>query len=99
MITPFRIDIPQADLDYLTERLTRTRWPDELPGAGWDYGIPLGRVQELAEYWRTAYDWRKQEAELNAFPQYTTEIDGQNVHFLHVRSADPDALALILTHG
>jgi pimeloyl-ACP methyl ester carboxylesterase len=99
MIKPFRIDVPHADLDDLAERLARTRWPDELPGAGWDYGIPLGRVRELAEYWRTAYDWRAQEAELNAFPQYTTEIDGQNVYFLHVRSADPDALPLILTHG
>ncbi|MEU5943454.1 epoxide hydrolase family protein [Micromonospora sp. NPDC047548] len=99
MIKPFRIDIPQADLDDLADRLARTRWPDELPDAGWDYGIPLARVRELAEHWRTAYDWRKHEAELNQYPQFTTEIDGQNIHFLHVRSADPDALPLILTHG
>lgn len=99
MIEPFRIDIPQSDLDDLTDRLARTRWPDELPDAGSDYGIPLGRVKKLAEYWRTAYDWRKHEAELNDLPQYTAEIDGQNVHFLHVRSAAPDALPLIITHG
>jgi pimeloyl-ACP methyl ester carboxylesterase len=99
MIKPFRINIPQADLDDLTDRLARTRWPDELPDAEWDYGIPLARVKELAEHWRTAYDWREHEAELNRYPQFTTEIDGQNIHFLHVRSADPDALPLILTHG
>ncbi len=72
---------------------------DELPGAGWDYGIPLARVQELTEHWRTAYDWREHEEALNVLPQYTTEIDGQTVHFAHVRSADPDALPLVLTHG
>ncbi|MFI7210526.1 epoxide hydrolase family protein [Micromonospora maritima] len=99
MIKPFRVDIPQRDLDDLADRLARTRWPDELPDAGDDYGIPLARVRELAEYWRTGYDWRAHETELNRYPQFTTEIDGQNVHFLHVRSADPDALPLILTHG
>ncbi|WP_433386881.1 epoxide hydrolase family protein [Micromonospora sp. KLBMP9576] len=99
LIKPFRVDIPAAHLDDLAGRLARTRWPDELPDAGWDYGLPLARVRELAENWRTAYDWREHEAELNRYPQFTTEIDGQNVHFLHVRSADPDALPLILTHG
>ncbi|WBB73460.1 epoxide hydrolase [Micromonospora sp. WMMD1128] len=99
MIKPFRVRVPQADLDDLADRLARTRWPDELPDAGWDYGIPLARVRELAEHWRTTYDWREHEAELNRYPQFTTEIDGQNVHFLHVRCADADALPLILTHG
>ncbi|GAA1574492.1 epoxide hydrolase [Kribbella sancticallisti] len=99
MIEPFTIDIPQTDLDDLAARLERTRWPDELPGVGWDYGIPLARVKELVEHWRTAYDWRKHEARLNELPQYSTEIDGQNIHFVHVRSAKPDALPLILTHG
>ncbi len=94
-----RIDIPQSSLDDLRRRLDRTRWPDELPGVDWSYGVPLGRVRELAEYWRTGYDWRAHEARLNAFPQFTTEIDGQNIHFLHVRSADPDAIPLIITHG
>jgi pimeloyl-ACP methyl ester carboxylesterase len=98
-IRPFRIDTPQADLDDLQERLARTRWPDELPGVGWSYGVPLYYVKELAEYWRTGYDWREWEARLNEFPQFTTEIDGQNIHFLHVRSPEPDALPLILTHG
>ncbi|WP_129841085.1 epoxide hydrolase family protein [Streptomyces sp. RFCAC02] len=99
MITPFRIDIPQADLDDLADRLARTRWPNEVAGAGWDYGFPLARLKELAEYWRTGYDWRAQEARLNELPHYTTEIDGQTIHFVHVRSPRPDALALVLTHG
>lgn len=98
-IKPFRIDVPQADLDDLRDRLARTRWPDELPGAGWDYGIPLDYTRELAEYWRTGYDWRAHEARLNEFGQFTTTIDGQRIHFLHVRSAVPDALPLVITHG
>lgn len=98
-IQPFRIDIPQADLDDLADRLARTRWPNEVADAGLDYGFPLARLKELAEYWRTGYDWRAHEAELNELPHFTTEIDGQNIHFVHVRSADPDALALVLTHG
>src|SRR5262249_9408961 len=85
-IWPFRIDVPQADLDALHERLSRTRWPDELPGVGWSQGVPLGYLKDLAEYWRTDYDWRVWEAKLNEYPQFTTTIDSQNVHFLHVRS-------------
>jgi pimeloyl-ACP methyl ester carboxylesterase len=98
-IRPFRIDVPQADLDDLQARLERTRWPDELPGVGWDYGVPLGYVKRLVEHWRSGYDWRAWEAKLNAYPQFTITIDGQNVHFLHVRSPEPDALPVILTHG
>ena len=98
-ITPFRVGIPQADLDDLHGRLDRVRWPGELPGVGWDLGIPLERMQELTTYWREKFDWRAHEAALNQYPQYTTEIDGQNIHFLHVRSANPRALPLILTHG
>ncbi|MEU3165219.1 epoxide hydrolase family protein [Streptosporangium sp. NPDC006930] len=98
-IAPFRIDIPQSALDDLHDRLARTLWPDELPGVGWSYGIPVSYVRELAEYWRSGYDWRKHEAALNEYPQFTTEIDGQNIHFLHVRSPEPDALPLVLTHG
>jgi hypothetical protein len=82
-ITPFNIDIPQADLDDLSDRLARTRWPDELPGVGWAYGVPVSYLKDLAEYWRTSYDWRGYEAKLNGFPQFTTTIDGQNIHFLH----------------
>ncbi len=98
-IQPFKIAIPQTDLDDLRERLAHTRWPNQLPGVGWNRGVPLDYLKELAEYWRTGYDWRKHEARLNEFPQYTTQIDGQTIHFLHVRSPEPDALPLILTHG
>jgi pimeloyl-ACP methyl ester carboxylesterase len=98
-IRPFRIAIPQADLDDLRDRLARTRWPDELPDVGWTRGVPLGYLKELAAYWRDGYDWRKQEAALNQHPQFTTTIDGTGVHFLHVRSPEPDALPLLLTHG
>jgi epoxide hydrolase len=98
-IRPFRIDIPQADLDDLRDRLHRTRWPDELPDQGWSRGVPLDHLKELAAYWADGYDWRKQEAHLNQHPQFVTTIDGANVHFLHVRSPEPDALPLLLTHG
>jgi pimeloyl-ACP methyl ester carboxylesterase len=98
-IRPFRIEIPQADLDDLRARLARVRWTDELPDAGWDYGVPLTEVRRLAEYWRDGYDWRAWEAKLNAYPQFTTSIDGQNLHFLHVHSPEPGAFPLILTHG
>ncbi|MEU6576896.1 epoxide hydrolase family protein [Streptomyces sp. NPDC046805] len=98
-IRPFRIAIPQSALDDLHERLDRTRWPDELPGAGWAYGVPTGYLRELADHWRHAYDWRAAEARLNAWPQFTTTIAGENVHFAHVRSPEPDATPLIITHG
>lgn len=96
---PFKIDIPQADIEDLHRRLTATRWPQELPGVGWKRGVPLDYLRELAEYWRDEYDWRSAEAELNQIPQYTTEIDGATIHFLHVRSPEPDATPLLLTHG
>lgn len=98
-IQPFTIAIPQDSLDDLRERLARTRWPDERPGAGWSRGVPVGYLQGLAEYWRTGYDWRAYEAQLNEFPQFTTVIDGQPIHFLHVRSPEPGALPLLITHG
>lgn len=98
-ITPFRIDIPQSDLDDLHRRLDVTRWPAPLPGDDWDTGVPTGWLRELVAYWRNDYDWRAAERGLNEFPQFTTEIDGQLIHFLHVRSPEPDALPLILTHG
>jgi epoxide hydrolase len=85
-IQPFRIDIPQADLDDLADRLARTRWPDGLPGVGWARGVPLGYLQELAAHWADGFDWRKQEAKLNELPQFVTRIDGQPIYFLHVRS-------------
>ncbi len=98
-IRPFRVEVPQSHLDDLHDRLARTRWPDELPGVGDGYGVPLGYVRDLAEYWRTGYDWRKWEARLNDYPQFMTTIDGQDIHFLHVRSSGADAFPLILTHG
>lgn len=98
-IQPFRIDIPQAQLDDLFARLASTRWPDELPGVGWSRGVPLGYLKELAEYWRITFDWRAQEAALNAVPQFMTTIDGQNIHFMHVRSPEPEAMPLVLLHG
>jgi pimeloyl-ACP methyl ester carboxylesterase len=98
-VQPFRLDVAQADLDDLRDRLDRTRWPDELPGVEWAYGVPLDHVHTLVDHWRTGWNWRAQEARLNEFPQFTTTIDGENVHFLHVRSPEPDALPLIATHG
>ncbi|MCP2280526.1 epoxide hydrolase family protein [Nocardia amikacinitolerans] len=98
-IRPFRIEIPQAQIDRLHARLADTLWPDELPGVGWDKGMPVSYLKPLAEYWRTGYDWRAAEAKLNELPQFVTEIDGQQVHFLHVRSPEPDALPLVLSHG
>jgi pimeloyl-ACP methyl ester carboxylesterase len=98
-IRPFRIDIPPTDLDDLIERLSRTRWPRESPELGWSRGVPLDYLTELARYWATAYDWRRQEAELNEFPQFITTIADQDIHFLHVRSPEPDAIPMILTHG
>ncbi|GAA5101841.1 epoxide hydrolase family protein [Nocardia iowensis] len=98
-ITPFRIAVDQADLDDLQARLARTRWADQIPGSGDTYGVSVDRVRHLVDYWRDGFDWRKVEQELNAYPQFTTEIDGQNIHFLHVQSKQDNAFPLILTHG
>ncbi|MET8804220.1 epoxide hydrolase family protein [Streptomyces sp. NPDC004546] len=98
-IEPFRLSVPQSDLDDLHDRLDRTRWPAELPGAGWEYGVPAGYLRELVRYWRHEYDWRAAEAELNRWPQFTTTIDGAKVHFAHIRSPEPDATPLVITHG
>ncbi|MEW6730839.1 MAG: epoxide hydrolase family protein [Acidobacteriota bacterium] len=98
-IKPFTIKISQSALDDLQDRLRHTRWPDELPQVAWSYGVPLTYVKELVEYWCSHYQWRVWEAKLNAYPQFTTTIDKQNIHFLHVRSPEPDALPLIVTHG
>lgn len=98
-VHPFRILVPQAELDDLHARLERTRWPEDLPGAAWSRGVPVAYLKRLADRWRTRFDWRAQEARLNAFPQFITEIDGQRVHFLHVRSPEPHARPLLLLHG
>ena len=98
-IHEFRISIPQGDLDDLAARLAGTRWPASLPGAAWERGVPVSYLRELADYWRTGFDWRAAEARLNAYPQFITEIDGQRIHFLHVKSPEPDATPLLLLHG
>jgi pimeloyl-ACP methyl ester carboxylesterase len=98
-IKPFRIDVPQTDLDDLAERLGRTRWSEQLPGAAWERGVPVSYLRDLAGYWAGTYDWRLHEARLNEYPQFRTEIDGAPVHYLHVRSNEPDALPLVLVHG
>ncbi|GAA4716285.1 Pimeloyl-ACP methyl ester carboxylesterase [Promicromonospora umidemergens] len=102
-LTPFRINIPQADVDDLRDRLARTRWPIPVPGrddpTDFSRGIPLGYLKELAEYWRDGFDWRAQEARLNEYEQLTTVVDGQTFHVLHARSANPAATPLILNNG
>jgi pimeloyl-ACP methyl ester carboxylesterase len=98
-IRSFRIEIPEPDVDDLRDRLARTRWPVDPSDEDWSRGVPLGYLKELAGYWRGDYDWRTHEARLNDFPQFTTTIDGQRIHFLHVRSPEPDALPLVVTHG
>ncbi|OQS13485.1 epoxide hydrolase [Nocardia donostiensis] len=98
-IRPFRIEIPQADLDDLQTRLARTRWADQIPGSGDEYGVGVDRVRHLVDYWRGDFDWREQERKLNAHPQFTTDIDGQRIHFLHVKSGRSESFPLILTHG
>lgn len=99
VLSPYRIEVPQPEIDDLNDRLNRTRWPDELPDVGWSYGVSKAYLADLVDYWRTDYDWRVHEARLNGVPQFTTELDGQNIHFLHVRSPEPDATPLIITHG
>lgn len=99
MIEEFRVAVPQAAVDDLHARLERVRWPTQLPGAGWERGVPVDYLQRITQYWLRSYDWRAWEQRLNEYPQFTTRIDGQTVHFLHVRSPEPDAVPLILTHG
>ena len=98
-IHPFHIAIPDPDVEDLHERLSRTRRPNALPGVGWERGVPADYLEQLLAYWRDDYDWRAHERQLNAFAQYVTTIDGQPIHFLHVRSPEPDALPLLVTHG
>jgi pimeloyl-ACP methyl ester carboxylesterase len=102
-IVPFAIDVPQDQLDDLTDRIRRARWPEQETVAGtdepWKQGMPLRAAQELALHWSSGYDWRRVEATLNSFPQFRTVVDGLGIHFLHVRSPQEDALPIVLTHG
>ena len=98
-IRPFHVDVPEAELTDLRRRIAATRWPEKETVADQSQGVPLAMTQELAHYWATEYDWRRCEATLNALPQFITEIDGLDIHFIHVRSAHEDALPLIVNHG
>ena len=98
-VRPFEIDVPDTVLDDLDNRLARVRLPDEIDDAGWDYGMPVAYLTELITYWREEFDWRAQERQLNAFDQYKTRIGVLDIHFIHQRSAEADAVPLIITHG
>jgi microsomal epoxide hydrolase len=98
-VTPFRINVPDAVLNDLKDRLARTRFPDQINGAGWEYGTELTYLKDLVTYWRTKYDWRAQERRLNQLPQFKTTIDGVDIHFVHQRSSRPDAIPLVFVHG
>jgi len=96
---PFHVNIPQAAIDDLHRRLEMTRWPEATPDVGWSRGVPLSYLRDLVDYWRTSYDWRATETKINSHPQLMMEIDGANIHVLHVRSPEPDALPMIMTTG
>lgn len=98
-VKPFTINIPQAALDDLQDRLKRTRWPDEAPDSGWTMGTNLSYMKHLADYWQNKYDWRKHEAALNQFHHFTAEINGLNVHFIHERGKGPNPTPILLLHG
>ncbi|MFI6230361.1 epoxide hydrolase family protein [Micromonospora echinospora] len=98
-VRPFRIAVAQEQLDDLRRRLAQVHWPVEPTDVGWSYGVPVDYLRRLVDHWRTGYDWRAVETRLNALPQFTTAILGQPVHFLHVRSPEPTALPLVLSHG
>lgn len=98
-IRPYRVAVPESRLDDLRRRLRATRWAPDPPGTGWSRGVPTAYLRRLAAYWADGYDWRRHEADLNAHPQFVTEIDGTAVHFLHERSANPGAVPLVLLHG
>jgi len=98
-VEPFAIEVADEVLDDLHRRLDATRWFDPLAGAGWDEGTDLDYLKELCRYWRHDFDWRAVEAQLNQFPQYTTVIDNQRLHFIHTRSRNPGAMALVIHHG
>jgi epoxide hydrolase len=99
VVTPFRIEVPDVAVGDLRERLAQVRWPERETVVDWSQGVPLSFLQDLCRYWATTYDWPARQDRLNSFPQFRTEIDGLGIHFIHVRSPEPGALPLILTHG
>ena len=98
-VRPFTIAVEDSVLDDLRQRLADTRWPDEIPNSGWDYGSNIGYLKELVEYWRTQFDWRAQEAKLNAFSHFKSEVDGLDIHFIHEKGKGPNPMPLVITHG
>ena len=98
-VKPFTIAVENSVLDDLRQRLADTRWPDEIPNTGWDYGSNLTYIKELVDYWRTDFDWRAQEAKLNAFNHFKSEVDGLDIHFIHEKGKGPNPIPLIITHG
>ena len=98
-VVPFTVATPDEILADLDARIRATRWPDQIQETGWAYGADTAYMRELAAYWADGFDWRAQEARINAFPNFTAEIDGVDIHFIHVKSADPDAVPVLLLHG
>ncbi|HYI57297.1 MAG TPA: epoxide hydrolase N-terminal domain-containing protein, partial [Microlunatus sp.] len=98
VVQRFRIAVPAAELDDLHDRIRRTRWPQSWSDDGWTRGVPIDYLRHLADYWLNHYDWRRAEAELNTIPQFMVTIDGQPIHLMYVRSPEPDAIPLVLTH-
>src|SRR4026208_2551376 len=95
----FKVEVPETVLADLHERIARTRWPDSIRTAGWEYGTNIEVLKNLVYYWQEQYDWRRQEAKINSFPQFLLPVDGLGIHFVHMRSKNPNAIPLILTHG
>src|SRR5580693_7086689 len=98
-VRPFQVNVPEAELTELRRRIITAKWPERETVTDDSQGVPLAMIQELARYWAADYDWRTCEAKLNALPQFMTEIDGLDIHFIHVRSEHENALPLIVTHG
>lgn len=98
-LAPFKIAVEESVLTDLKDRLARTRWPNQIDGSGWEYGVPVEYMKKFVEYWRTGYNWREQEKKLNQFDQFVTRIDGLDIHFVHVRSKEKNALPLVIVHG
>lgn len=99
MIEKFKINIPQSELDDLNDRIKKVRWPDEIKNSDWKYGTSLSYIKELADYWLEEFDWRIIEKEINSFPNFIADVDGNQIHFLHIKSNKKNAIPIIITHG